>query len=614
MLTKTGLLFFWILLATSPFVAAADEIETFANSEIWLRSLFYVKSGEHWRSRVTTNGFFAAGERGKTDPTLELQTDIEIFRKGPHGETGPEAPQCRFAYRYKLLKDRFHLPEWPECAELTAWLDKYKPTGISIVYASQYMANPSSAFGHSFLITTSKQQVEALWQTFNYAAAMPDGISAFKYAWGGITGWYTGDFSNMPFYQRLYFYGNVENRDLWIYPIRLSEAQVDLMIRMLWDMVNNAKFYYFFLDENCAGELMRTFAAVFPEIPFDGHLPAYVHPVEVIRFLDHYGKVGEPSLMPSQFSELRQKYLKLSSVERSHFREAVDHPDRDVKLDNIPLAEAIMEYTNYQYRANAGQTPAEYEGLEKRAYIQRAHLGQSHEAPVLPADVSIRAPHLAHDSMSADIGSSIVNGQGTMDLSWRAALHSALDPDAGFMKNSTFEFLKLTMSTDFKRFWLKDFTLINLENFQTLWLEIPKPSWKVNLHIIENLLSSKDLPASDYLEAKFSAGGSYVSGNHLLYGMIAVALNGGPGVVQGHYNIGPEIGYRWTGQKFRLYAYGNPLISLFEVKPYWWIDWGVGEAVSLNSHFELLHETKSIEIFDGSKVGYRSTLSLRSYF
>jgi len=394
----------------------------------------------------------------------------------------------------------------------------------------------------------------------------------------------------------------------------LTEPQVDLAIRMLWDMVNNAKFYYYFFDENCAGELMRTFAAVFPEIPFDSHLPIYVHPVEVIRYLDRNGKIGEPQLMPSQFSVLRQKYLALSSENRSHFREAVDHPEHDVNLENIPLAEAVMEYTNYQFRTNGGKLPHEYESLEKRAYLQRAHLGQSHEPPVEAADVSVRAPHLAHDSMSADVGGSVVNGQGAMDLTWRSALHSALDPDPGFMKNSTFEFLKLTMSTDFKRFWLKDFTLINLENFQTLWLEIPKPSWKIDIHVIENLLSSKDLPANDYLEVKFSAGGSYVSGNHLLYVMLTTALNGGPGVVQGHYDLGPEIGYRWTGEKFRFYAYGNPMLSLFEEKPYWWLEWGTGEALSLGHHFELLHETKTVKLFESSTTGYRSTLSLRSYF
>ena len=51
---------------------------------------------------------------------------------------------------------------------------------ITLVYASQYLSNPASAMGHTFLMIPSKRQTRGFWLTYNYAASIPTGTGALK--------------------------------------------------------------------------------------------------------------------------------------------------------------------------------------------------------------------------------------------------------------------------------------------------------------------------------------------------------------------------------------------------------------------------------------------------
>jgi hypothetical protein len=564
-------------------------VDEFAYSEKWLRTLFYVQKHTSVESVVVQPEFFNSGPAGRNDPKLELEKSLDLFRNNATWSANdPRSPQCRFPYRYKLLRKHFALPPLAPCAALEIWREKYQPDGLSLVYASQYVANPSSVFGHSFLVATSNKSVQALWQTFNYSAAIPDGVNAAAYAIGGLSGWYSGDFSVMPFYQRIFYYGNVENRDLWIYPIQLSPDQFDSAILLLWDLVHNARFVYYFLDENCAGELLRTFAAIVPELNFINRLPIYVHPIEIIKALQHAGKLGPPQFIPSQYGILRQKYLKLSSDQKRQFHDAISAPDEEKAITSAGVAESLMEYTSYEVRQNDGALPKKLAHLEKRAFLARAGFGVAQTNAGPPAAELERSPERAHDSMAADAGASIINDQLAIDLSFRTALHGVLDPEPGFLPHSTFEFLKLALSANRDRVWIKELTLINMENFQTFWTAEPKFSWRMNLHASENLLTeNSDLGFA----TKLSAGTSIDFGSKMIYALLVSTTNAGSHLPQGHQQFGVDLGIRMGWREFRGYTDLEWGSSVFERKTRQYLNWGLGGSMSLNSSSEILNAT-----------------------
>ena len=579
--------------------------------------MYYIPRGQGVESLVTTPEYFAAGVAGRKAPLSELTAKLELFRKVlPEGDNHP---QCHYPYQYKLLSQSFQLAPKVNCPALDTWLKNYEPKGLSVVYASQYISNPSSAFGHSFLMATSGTRPKGLNLTYNFSASMPADISTLSYVWGGLAGWYPGAFSTMPFYQRIFYYGNVENRDLWIYPIRLNSNELDLVFRRLWEAVHSAQFTYYFLDENCAGLLLRVFSGVIPELKNYHENAIYTHPVDVIRVLSKVGRLDAPELVPSQLGQLHRSVKALKPELHDRFSKIISNPDQDPMIDDRSLGNALMEFTAYQETQNQGKVLDTFKKLQRAVFIGRAKLGiDDGKAEKSPQELQnehesqVHAPHLAHDSFAATVGGSIVNDTAAVDLSYRVALHSQLDPPAGFLDFSSFEALSLTASFSHKAIWLKDFTLVNVENYQPYWSEAPSGSWRIKLHLKENLLKSE--PKALYSEAQFSYGAGLQLGKHLVYAVLVDSNNFGNDLPQGHIEIGPEVGVlaRWT--KVHAYANASYGTSLFFGHEIPFFKATVGASLFLNERLTLIQDNEFSRLPLKQIQGYRSSLSARFYF
>ena len=591
----------------TPFSTA--KLSEFAQSATWLNAMYYVRRGPGYDSLVVNDDYFIAKSAGRKDPLGELDATLSLFRQVL--PVGNAHPQCQFPFRYKILRQRFALAEPIRCPSFNDWIESYAPTGLSLAYASQFIANPSSAFGHSFLVATSDKQVEGLWLTYNYAGAIPENANAIAYAWGGLTGWYNGDFSIMPFHQRLFQYGNIENRDLWLYPIRLSADELDLSLRRLWELVHRAKFTYYFLDENCAGALLRAFAAIIPEARNRDHKPLYVHPIEIIKVLDRLGRIGPPRLIPSEFAVLKNRVTRLTPEEKMTFKTALAHPEKTTTFHDSAEADAIMEYTAYVTRENEGELPDEFRALERSTYIQRAKFGLAPEIS-FPFSVEERAPHLAHDSMAADFGGSIVNDHWAVNFGYRLSLHGLLDTGTGFLDFSSFEFFKISVSANDRAIWLKELVLTNVDNFQPLWLVAPKGSWRVNLRFKENLLGAA--PVDQYFEALLSYGAGFQIGHHLVYSMLASSINLGQDLPQSHFELGPEFGLLIKTAKLNASGSIGFGTGIFDGTINRFIKAGANISWSIRRNLSLNQENELSRLVDKNLTGYRSTLNLRLYF
>ena len=65
--------------------------------------------------------------------------------------------------------------------------------------------------------------------TVNYAATA-DADSGLFFAVKGLVGAYPGQFATIPYYLKIQEYHNIENRDLWEFPLNLKPEEIDRLL------------------------------------------------------------------------------------------------------------------------------------------------------------------------------------------------------------------------------------------------------------------------------------------------------------------------------------------------------------------------------------------------
>lgn len=468
-------------------VSSEAALELYAYNPEWLHLLYYERTSEKTRagfkSLVTSRAFFVS-DAGNHDPLAELKATVKLLSED---QTTKMNPQCAYPARYEILKRHFKLRESVVCPQLDTWLKSYDPSGVEIVYTSQFIANPASVFGHAFLLMPSDNQVEALWSTFNFAAAIPSDANPFAYAWGGLTGWYSGDYSILPYYQRLYQYSAIENRDLWRYPIKLTKSELLTLMKHFWEVIHLAKFRYYFLDENCAGYILKSLAAVLPDVSGSSNGSVYVHPVDVIKTLKANGRLGEPTRIPSSFEIFRTRYDQLSAEDRAIFFQLIES-QRDITPNiSLQVLDSIVDYLSLERTKNDGELSEALLALERTAFIARAKL-----APRTSAEVATkRPPHESHESMRGSLGFNKIGAERQVLLGYRLAIHDLLEDDAGFLQESSVEAFSGTVSASRDEVKVnvrvKDFTILKIENYPPFYHVDPKGAWLIHLGLRDNL-------------------------------------------------------------------------------------------------------------------------------
>ncbi|HEX7928497.1 MAG TPA: DUF4105 domain-containing protein, partial [bacterium] len=177
-----------------------------AEQPFWRRLLHMQPDtfGGGYTSQADGPGFFLA-LAGKTDARAELDATLAAFFTDTLLEPGKLTPQCAFPARYRWLKaqlgfDGARLPEQP-CERFEAWRAALDPQSVTLIFASYFLNNPSSIFGHTLLRFDKRDRPDSqrlLDYAVNYAAAVPPDDGAVVFAWRGIVGSYQGYFSVLP--------------------------------------------------------------------------------------------------------------------------------------------------------------------------------------------------------------------------------------------------------------------------------------------------------------------------------------------------------------------------------------------------------------------------------
>jgi hypothetical protein len=459
--------------------------------------------------------FFAP--QGKIDPDAELEATLRAFAGPPVVEDDPQAvpgdtrtrvgtqhPQCRFPARYAYLRialtiDGQRLPEQP-CPRFQEFRRRVDPGGATLIFAAAYVNHPASAFGHTLLRLDRRSApgLPLLGYAVNFSA-VPTTSNGVLYALGGLTGRFRGFFSLLPYYLKVKEYADLESRDLWEYPLNLTQEQVDQMLRHIWEL-GSTWFDYWFLDENCSYHLLSLIEVAVPGTHLRETFPLWTLPVDTLKALRTVpGLLGEVRRRPSLDTRLKARRQALSKPEA---RLAHELAETDAAAVSTPLAAlppvrqaAVIDTALDLAQLQLGEAAAD----EQVAAAMQLRLVQLRGSILLPsADPRIESPFspdAAHPGALALLGGGSRSGAAFASILLRGVLHDLVSAVAGEMPNQQMEMmrleLRLPLGAPSLSIW--EFRLLRIESLDPFDAWTPRIAWRFGTGFVRERLGGPEL-------------------------------------------------------------------------------------------------------------------------
>ena len=453
------------------------------------RILLHVRPGIAGTRSLVDDPRFFLSPSGKTDPSAELAATLD----GLFDDTSSPAPFCRFPARYawlagKLGIDPTRIPPPPPCPEVDNILRSIDGQSAELVFASGYVNSPASMFGHTFLRIDSREKSPLLSFAINYAARTDPSDGGIAFTAKGMFGGYQGYYSVMPYYDKVREYSNIDQRDLWEYPLNLTPDEVRRLLLHLVEMREIATDYFFF-DENCSYELLFLVDAARPGARLTETMDRYwVIPMDTVRAVIGAGLVDNAVWRPSRARRIRHARSLLPEREAGL---AVKIADGAVPAGSVlsgPVPDATKART-LELAALLAQYRIAKKGMEHKVFQERFHailsartrLGAVEEvATPLPIP---DPPEDGHRSARARIGGGWRGSEGFLEAEIRPAYHDFTDPPEGYTQGASIEFLSAAVRwyPEGDRLRVSRLDLLRIESLDPFDPIFRKKSWKVRM-------------------------------------------------------------------------------------------------------------------------------------
>jgi len=316
-----------------------------------------------WHGAID-GGYFYLDSLGRNHPDRELEATIRALASVP--DLSPFArdttalrlhPRAKYRARTRFLLEH-GMPDSLLAAVDTSrwrrWHEGVRPRKATLVYASSYLGNPASMFGHVLLRFDAQDRTglkDRLNYGITYGAGMPPGDPL--YIPKGLFGLYPGFLSILPYYLTLQKYKYLESRDLWEYPMDLDSTQIERLLEMVWEGGAGWNRYYFF-TENCATGLARLLDVLQPDSAWAERFPSPSMPPELVRLFRDRGLAGAPVRRPSQLAVFLERRDALTIPQRQSLRRIVDGDLSDTArwndLEAPRILDAGIDYLGWQRR------------------------------------------------------------------------------------------------------------------------------------------------------------------------------------------------------------------------------------------------------------------------
>lgn len=482
-------------------VPATPEVAALAADPAWIRLGHYSpdrSSASGWRSEIHPGDFFLHPS-GEVDPAGELAATLEAFSAPSDGAAEPDRhAQCRFPARWTWLKARlsahpaFGHPQ--PCPALDAWTRSGTVSSLSIVFATGYLGNPASYYGHTLLkfnFRDNPDQTRLMDVSVNYGAILLKHDPAMLYILKSLTGGYDGGFSHIHFYFFNHNYGENELRDLWEYRLELPKDAVDLVVAHSWELLGKHYTYRFF-RRNCAYRMAEVLQVADGVEVMPDNAPWIVPQalVETLGAARYRGRplLAEVSYFPSRQSRFYEKYRSLPGDDADRVRKLIagELGLRDAAFGELPTArkqlllDTLLDY--YQFIGSPWQeAPRPIRAAYDQALAARFQLEPGSPETEAPPPVS---PHLGRPIGWAQLAVGHFGATGDyLSLRARAAYYDALDADTSHVRNSALSMGDLQIHIRRHRVFVDRLDAVGVESVSPGLSHLPGDSggaWKLH--------------------------------------------------------------------------------------------------------------------------------------
>ena len=447
-----------------------------ARAPAWHRLLLYKpKAAGRLASQVDGADFFLA-PNGNKDASAELEATIDAFFVPFTPGAEDKHALCKFPARRLWLESQLHftrdLLHPPTCPAFDRYVAEMDAASASFVYASSFLDNPASAFGHTFLRVAKKSHAEdqAAQDLRDHGidyTAVTDTTNPVLYAFKGLAGLFPGTFRFRSYDAMLRDYAGYEARDLWEYELALTPAELDMLVAHLWELANTS-ISYLYLTENCSYQIIAALDASAPRLDLVDNVKGDVLPLDTVKAVQRTpGLVRSVTYRPSVRSLFRASLAKLDARERDVVAALLVSADAPLPADLAPARAALVLDTaklavdaRFAQPMTDGKDPGAVRARD-RLVERRASLGVP-AAPVMTSAPRDKEPHKSHGSMRAVLGTGMTNqyDTGFATFGWRLALHDLADPPDGEPELLQLQFVETRGRYDYGRQKLTLDTLI----------------------------------------------------------------------------------------------------------------------------------------------------------
>lgn len=514
-----------------------------AQHPTWLKMLYFSEKTQ--KSDIKQTHYFLA-KNGKTDPHAEMLATVTGLLH-PKNEKNKSAT-CQFPARRYWLEQQLNLTDdfFPnaDCPQFKEWFSAINPHKITLIFASDYLNNPSSMFGHTLLRVDQKNGKDLLAYAINYAANTPEG-SGFVYAVRGLTGGYDAAFSLMPYYEKVKGYGDIESRDMWEYTLNLTPEQSQQLVRYVWEL-GGVKFPYYFLGDNCSYKILRLLDVVKPSLNSQAWFVNEAIPAQTVKALQHRSDIIESvNFRPSLESQLKAQWFLYGDdiAKQAHQFTKMDSKTvaklASKKANSAETAKILeMAYDDLylQFLKRDGDQDLQRKRLRKLLSVRSKNKADKQRPDKV---ISHNNPAHGHDAKRVTLGTGYDGNEGYALFGYRIAYHDSLDRHLGYRQGMSINALDFKLRAYKYDVKLSDALLIGINSYSPV-TPFHKPlSWGIEGGMTRNLTTDKLV---GYLDYKVGYATSFGQNKKHEYDGNNLTLTDTPSICFGQTNVKAQVG------------------------------------------------------------------------